>query len=89
MAYWYSVSTSPATSKPTSLARATSFNRENVKLFLSKLADMMDRVKLGPEQIWNVDETRISTVKKPRNVVAVKGLKQIGSVTHLERRSHW
>ena len=33
---------------------------------------MMDRVKLGPEQIWNVDETRISTVQKLRNVVAIK-----------------
>ena len=47
----------------------------------------MDRVKLGPEQIWNVDETRISIVQKPRNVVAVKGLKQIGSVTCVERGS--
>ena len=34
-AYWYSVSTNPATSKPTSLDRATSFNRENVKSFFS------------------------------------------------------
>ena len=42
---------------------------------------------LGPEQIWNVDETGISTVQKPRNVVAVKGLKQIGSVTSGERGS--
>ena len=48
---------------------------------------MMDRFKLGPEQIWNVDETRISTVQKLRNVVAVKGLKQIGSVTSGERGS--
>ena len=48
---------------------------------------MMDRVKLEPEQIWNVDKTRISTVQKLRNVVAVKGLKQIGSVTSGEKGS--
>ena len=67
--------------KPTSLARATSSNRENVELFFFKLADVMDRVTLGPEQIWIVDETRISTVQNPRTFVAAKGLKQIGSVT--------
>ena len=47
----------------------------------------MDRDNLGPEQIWNVDETGISTVQKPRNVVAAKGVKQIGSVTSGERGS--
>ena len=47
---------------------------------------MMDRVKLGPE-LWNVDETRIITVQKLRNVVAVKRLKHIGYVTSGERGS--
>ena len=48
---------------------------------------MINHVKLGPEQIWNADETRISTVQKLRNIVAVKGLKQRGSVTSGERGS--
>ena len=57
------------------LATNYSFNGENVKLFFSKLADVMDPDKLGPEQNWNVDETGISTVQKPRNVVETKALK--------------
>ena len=48
---------------------------------------MIDRDKVGPEQICNVDKTRISTVQKPRNTVAAEGLKQISSVTSGERGS--
>ena len=60
------------TPEPTRLVRATSFNRENVKLFFSKLTDVKDPELLRREQIWNVDETGISTVQIPRNVVAAK-----------------
>ena len=45
----------------------------------------MDRYKFTPNDIWNVDETGVSTVQKPNKVVALKGVKQIGSITSSER----
>ena len=45
----------------------------------------MDRYKFTPNDIWNVDETGVSTVQKPNKVVALKGVKQVGSITSSER----
>ena len=45
----------------------------------------MDRYKFTPNDIWNVDETVVSTVQKPNKVVALKGVKQVGSITSSER----
>lgn len=53
------------TPEATNLSRATSFNGTNVGLFFSKLGEVMDRYKFDPNDIWNVDETGITTVQKP------------------------
>lgn len=50
----------------TSLSRATSFNKHNVELFFSKLSSLMDKYKFEPQDIWNADESGVTTVQKPR-----------------------
>jgi len=69
----------------TSLARAASFNRPNVAKYFAKLAEVMDRYKFEPVNIWNMDETGVTTVTKPSKVVAERGLKQVGAITSAER----
>ncbi|XP_047139062.1 uncharacterized protein LOC124814980 [Hydra vulgaris] len=69
----------------TSLGRATSFNAANVKVFFDKLGEVMDVYKLNASQIWNVDETSVSTVVKPSKIVAAKGKRNVGAITSGDR----
>lgn len=69
----------------TSLSRATRFNRTNVDLFLNNLTTVLEKDKFRPEPVWNIDEMGVSTVHKPKKVVAQKGVKQVGQLTSAER----
>ncbi|KAF2897536.1 hypothetical protein ILUMI_08639 [Ignelater luminosus] len=71
--------------KPTSFGRATSFNAQNVKVFFDKLAEVMDKYHFTASQIWNADETGVSTVLKPNKIVAAKGKRNVGAMTSGER----
>lgn len=69
----------------TSVNRVKAFNRDEVNRFFSNLESLMERHKFLPARIFNVDETGISTVQNPCNILAQKGQKQVGVVTSWER----
>lgn len=70
----------------TSIARATAFNRYNVTTFYSKLEGLYQRLNpLSPSRIFCIDETGVTTVHLPPNVIAKTGTKQVGGITSGER----
>lgn len=73
------------TPEATSLSRGTSFNKTNVETFFAKLQAILERYKFPPENIYNADETAVTTVHKPPKVISIKGQKQVGQATSAER----
>ena len=69
----------------TSLSRSTAWNKQTKYEFFSNLHDVRSRHDYMPHNIYNVDETALTTVQKPVRVVAAKGSKQVGRMTSAER----
>jgi hypothetical protein len=69
----------------TSMSRATAFNKERLNEFFDKYESILDKYKFTANQIYNVDETGLSTVHKPSKIIAQKGKHQIGAITSGER----
>lgn len=67
------------------LARATSFNKETVKVFFYNLKRAMHPSFNNSCRIYNLDETATTTVQRPQKVLAPKGVCNIGKVTSGEK----
>jgi hypothetical protein len=75
------------TPQTTSLARATSFNKDNVKLFFDNYTRLLGKYKFQPADIWNMGESGVTTVQTPNRVIARKGAKQVSAMTSAERET--
>jgi len=70
----------------TSAARAQAFNQVNVNKFYDMLEDVQKTHLYPPHRVFNVDETGLMTVQsKTSKVFALKGRRQVGSLTSAER----
>lgn len=61
------------------------FNPFNVNMFMDKYESVLIKYKFEAHQVFNLDETGITTVQNPGKVIAEKGKKQIGAITSAER----
>ncbi|KAF2890125.1 hypothetical protein ILUMI_16048, partial [Ignelater luminosus] len=56
----------------TSIHRAMAFNKPVVDDFFSKYISVLEKYKFKPDEIWNLDETGLTTVMPLTKVVAPK-----------------
>lgn len=68
-----------------SISRTMNFNPMNVTLFMDKYESVLVKYKFDTHEVYNLDETGITTVQNPGKIVAQKGKKQVGAITSLER----
>lgn len=69
----------------TSFLRSVGFNKECVGEFFTNYISLLEKFKFKAEQIFNIDESGVTTVMRPVNVVSEKGKKQVGQIASGER----
>jgi len=69
----------------TSMARLSGFNKVQVTRFFDVLRTEIENKKFSAEQIFNIDETGITTVQVPGKILDQRGSKQVGRVVSAER----
>jgi hypothetical protein len=68
-----------------SLNRIGEFNEVEVKRFLINLEIPIEIYRFRENKIYNVDETDVSTVQKPKHVLGPEGQKRVGAAVSCER----
>lgn len=71
--------------EPTSINRIMGFNKIEINRFFDNLENLFQKHSFPPTRIFNVDETGISVVNRPKKIIGRKGQKQIGAATSGER----
>lgn len=69
----------------TSAVRAQAFNRPQAQKFYKLYGSLLESVGFRPHRIYNADESGLSTVQQPENILATTGRKQVGVRTSAER----
>ena len=67
--------------QPTNIARAVGFNKEPVEHFFKIFQSILTSHSYSPMRVWNMNETGISNVHKPANIVATKDARAAGKMT--------
>ena len=69
----------------TSRARAMAFNKTNVNTFFENVKQVLNSEEnIFLRNVWNLDETGLTTVIKSAQVLAEKGSKQVGRISLAE-----
>ena len=68
-----------------SKARMTAFNKESVGQFFVHLSNLLESTQVTANNIWNMDETGVTTVQKTGKIIARRGMKRVGAMTSEER----
>lgn len=67
------------------IARAVGFNRPQVQKFFDAYREVLTSHEYSAARIWNMDETGVSNVQKPGNIIATKGAREVGKMTSGEK----
>ena len=70
MVSWRNPKLSIRKPEPTSRGHAVGFNKPQVDGFYNNLQVLIEQHNLTAHQVWNVDESGLTTVHTPQNIIA-------------------
>jgi hypothetical protein len=56
----------------------------DIYISFDNLKNVLDRLRVGPRDIWNMNETGVTTVQTPDRVTARRACKEIGKLVSAE-----